>query len=97
MRDTTGAHACARAREVTPPSASPDPQLAVWFTPENIRTSKEGSPYHDKARTACDEALEEAAIEVLSDSDWLWTVYGEICCEIIDRAHATVAERAAGR
>ena len=95
MEETT--HARARAREVTPPPASPDPQLAVWFTPEDIRTSKEGSPYHEKARTASDEALEEAALEVLFGSDWLWVVYGEICCEIIDRAHALTAERAARR
>lgn len=97
MTDTRDARACARAREVTPALASQDPQLAVWFTPEDIRTSKEGSPYHEKAQAACDEALEEAALEVLSDSHSLWTVYGEICCEIIDRAHAITAETAARR
>jgi hypothetical protein len=90
MTDTTGRRACARARGDTA-SVSPDPQLAVWFTPEDIRTSKEGSPYHEKARAASDEALEEAALEVL------WTVYGELCCEIVDRAVAITAETAARR
>jgi hypothetical protein len=41
MAQTTDARA--GAGESTPAPASPNPKLAVWFTPDDIRTSKEGA------------------------------------------------------
>jgi hypothetical protein len=69
-----------------PNPALPDPGLAVWFSPDAIREHFAGDDHDASCRALSDAALSGAAKDTLFSSDRLWTLYDELCLEVLARA-----------
>ena len=69
-----------------PDPAHPDPRLAVWFAPEDIREHFTETDAEPRAAALGDAALADAARYVLIESDRLWALFDELCLDILDRA-----------
>ncbi len=69
-----------------------DPDLRISFSPAAIREHFEGSGREEEIRRLSDEALAEAAGDVLSYAESLWDVYGSICGEIVRQAEPIEAK-----
>ena len=71
-----------------PDPAHPDPRLAVWFTPEDVRAHFEETDAEPRAAALSDAALADAAWCVIADSERLWALFDELCLDVLDRADA---------
>ena len=69
-----------------PDPAHPDPHLAVWFAPEDIREHFKETDAEPRAAALSDAALADAAWHVIVDSDRLWALFDELCLDVLERA-----------
>ncbi len=69
-----------------PDPAHPDPRLAVWLAPEDIRAHFEETDAEPRAAALSDAALADAAWCVIADSDRLWALFDELCLDVLERA-----------
>ncbi len=70
-----------------PDAATPqDPGVAVWFDPDAIREHFAETDHEASSRELPDAVLVAAARHVVVDSERLWSLFDELCLDILERA-----------